>query len=176
MLRKLTLAVAAALLTSGVAAAQSQSPFPMSVNEAGPYEPETYYAPSGTPAPALAQSDTFPVSVSESGLNDPDIYATTVPAAPQPSHAALLAGSKFGSRAAAGSAVKTVRVEPSTRYINVRHFDQVRLVDQKGQSFTWIFDTLDETHFPLAAIAPSGFDAERAVVYVTHPQSHVATD
>jgi hypothetical protein len=178
MLRKLTFAVAAALLASGVAAAQSQSPFPMSVNEAGPYEPETYYAPSGSPAaaPAIGESSTFPMSVSESGLNYPDVYATTAPAAVQPSHASLLAASKFGSRAETSAAMKTVRVEPSTRYINVSHFDQVRLVDQKGQSFTWKFDTLDEMKFPLTAIAPSGFDAARAVVYVRHPQSHVATD
>lgn len=179
MVRKLSLAVAAALLVSGAAAAQSQSPFPMSVNEAGPYEPEVYYAPTGSAAsaPAVAESTTFPMSVSESGLNYPDVYdvyATSAQDAAQPSHAAVIASNKFGTPADAAS--KTVQLGAATRYVNVDHFDQVRLVDQKGQSFVWKFDTLDETQFPLAAIAPSGFNAERTVVYVSHPAWHVSSD
>lgn len=175
MVRKLSLAVAAALLVSGTALAQSQSPFPMSVNEAGPYEPEIYYAPTGNAAsaPAVAESSAFPMSVSESGLNYPDVYEAVAQDAAQPSHAALLAKSKYGTPADAAS--KTVQLGASTRYLNVNHFEQVRLVDQKGQSFVWKFDTLGETRFPLTAIAPSGFDAARTVVYVTHPAWHVSS-
>lgn len=179
MSRKLSLAFLSTLIASGAAvAAPSSGPYPMSPNESGPYEPAAYYAPSRAAAPVLATARTgsFPMSVSESGLNYPDVYAPPVVADAQPTHAELLARSRYGSTGMDRAARNTVRVGPAVRYVNVQHFDQVRLVDQAGKAFTWKFDTLDETHFPLAAIAPSGFDAAGAVVYVRHPNAHVATD
>lgn len=78
MLRKLSMAIAAGMLVSGVAAAaQGTSPFPMSVNETGSYQPDAYFAPTaGIAAGTLsAVSTTFPISVSEVGPNQSGAYA-----------------------------------------------------------------------------------------------------
>lgn len=181
MLRKLFLAIAGTMLLSGAAAAQSNSPFPMSDNETGVYQPEPYLKPAATggiAGPVAAQSSTFPTSVSEVGSNfpDPSTSATRVATGSQPSHDEMLRRSEFGSASQPAAAEKTVQVRASTEYVNVNHFETVRLVDGKGHSFAWRFDTLEETHSPLQRIAPRGFDAAHAEVYVRHPLSHLSND
>jgi len=182
MLRKLSLAIAGTMLISGAAAAaQDSSPFPMSGNETGVYQPETYVAPSATRSAAaapFAESSTFPISVNEVGPNYPNsaAYGTRVAAGAEPSHSEMLRLSESGSASRVAAVDKTVRVGSSTAYINVDHFQTVRLIDEKGQSFVWRFDTLDETHFPLQAIAPRGFLAAHAEIYAKHPYSHLSND
>jgi hypothetical protein len=71
-----------------------------------------------------------------------------------------------------GAAARTVKIDASTKYVNAEHFETVTIQNQKGQSFTWQFDTLGEMNFPLKRIAPAGFDAGDTWIYVNHPASH----
>ena len=87
MLTKTSLAIAAAMLVSGIAVAAQDSPFPISVNETGPNQSAAYAAPvavgtarSDAAMPSsversVAQSSTFPISVNESGPNYGGEYA-----------------------------------------------------------------------------------------------------
>lgn len=59
------------------------------------------------------------------------------------------------------------------KYVDVQHFETVRFMNEKGQSFTWKFDTLMEIGFPLKVIAPAGFEAGETRVYVRHPEAHL---
>jgi hypothetical protein len=87
MVRKLSIAIAAGMLVSGAAAAHNTSPFPMSSNETGVYEPERDTALAHSPittraqAPA-AQGSTFPMSVSETGPNQSEGIPASTAAAP----------------------------------------------------------------------------------------------
>lgn len=181
MLRKLSITIAGTMLLSGVAAAaQPTSPFPMSVNETGVYQPEPW-APSAMPSTAaapVAESSTFPMSVSETGANYPDPASRTLLAAgPGPSHAEMLERNKLGERSQPAAVDKTVRVGASTQYVNVSHDEAVRFIDDKGQSFTWQFGTLwGDTEIPLKTIAPAEFHAGNTAVYVSHPLSHRSSD
>lgn len=65
------------------------------------------------------------------------------------------------------SAGRIVRINGSTRYINVEHFEILTIRDEKGQSFTWQFDTFyPQAHFPLKRIAPAGFQSGNVWIYV----------
>ena len=69
----------------------------------------------------------------------------------------------------------TVKIGSATKGIYVDHFATARIENDKGQSFTWRFDsTMAMSSFPLKAIAPSGFDAGNTLVNVNHPASHYA--
>ena len=69
----------------------------------------------------------------------------------------------------------TIKIGSATKDIYVDHFATARIENDKGQSFTWRFDsTMAVSSFPLKAIAPSGFDAGNTVVIVNHPASHYA--
>lgn len=181
----ISIVMAAGALLSGIVAAQA-SPFPMSVNETGLYQPEIHTAPatSGTrqlqtaiqtTEPGIPASTPFPVSVSEVGSNSVQAYLAPIDASSQMTHDQMLHRHELGSAAQAATVDKTVVVRPSDRYVNVEHLQHVRIMNAKGQSFLWTFDTLGEDHFPLKAIAPAGFDAGSTEVYVTHPESHRIT-
>ncbi len=161
MSRKSSILIAAGALLSGIAVAQA-SPFPMSVNETASFQPEPYAAPATDPAQVVSIRTVaaFPVSVSEVGQNSADALASAAPAA---------------VTAQAETAQRTIVVRPTDQYLNVAHLERVRIVDDKGRSFLWTFDTLGEDHFPLKSIAPAGFDAGPTVIYVTHPESHRIT-
>ncbi len=86
MFRRVSLVIAAGTLMTGAVAAYA-SPFPASVNETGPYQPEVYLAPrplAGESRTAItAESATFPVSVSEVGSSYPQQSLTSLDTAPQ---------------------------------------------------------------------------------------------
>lgn len=74
MLRKMSAAVAAAMILSGAAFAAQDSPFPASPNETGLYEPAPYYAPANASTvdqtTVTAKASPFPWSPNESGPFD----------------------------------------------------------------------------------------------------------
>jgi hypothetical protein len=182
MARKLSIAITAGMLVSGAAvAAQSASPFPMSVNETGPnyvqdYSPRTATTVPALPAARITGSSTFPMSVSETGPNHAVLPPAAAALATGPSHAEMLRQSALGTASASAKADRTVRVGASASYVDVDHFELVRIVNDQDQSFVWKFDTLGETRIPLTAIAPAGFDAGNTVVYVRHPYTHLSTE
>ena len=64
---------------------------------------------------------------------------------------------------------RVVKISPATKYINAEHFEILTIENDKGQSFTWQFDTLiAPTGFSLRRIAPPGFQAGHALVYINH--------
>ena len=72
---------------------------------------------------------------------------------------------------------RVVKIAPGTRYINAEHFEIVTIENDKGQSFTWQFDTLiAPTGFPLRRIAPPGYDSGKAWVYIDRPRHHIVSD
>ena len=78
-----------------------------------------------------------------------------------PSH-----GAQLGTPVSA-VAGRTVEINGSTKYINVEHFEILTMKDEKGQTFTWQFDTFySQAHFPLRRIAPAGFQSGHAWIYV----------
>lgn len=80
--------------------------------------------------------------------------------------AASLHGSQLGTPVPA-AAGRTVQINGSTKYINVEHFEILTMRDEKGQTFTWQFDTFyPRAHFPLKRIAPAGFHSGNAWTYV----------
>jgi hypothetical protein len=72
---------------------------------------------------------------------------------------------RYGSLATGMPYDHEIRVGPNTRRIAVWRLQTVRFSTADGRAFTWRFDGLramDE--FPLAAIAPAGFDVPRGAV------------
>ncbi len=78
----------------------------------------------------------------------------------------------LGSPSQATTAQKTVKITAATQYVNVEHFQTLRIENDKGQSFVWRFDSLGEYGFPLEVIAPKGFAAGATRVYIRHPYAH----
>ena len=78
----------------------------------------------------------------------------------------------LGSSSQATAAKKTIKITASTKYVNVEHFDTVKIENDKGQSFVWRFDSLGEYGFPLSVIAPKDFAAGETRVYIRHPDAH----
>ena len=69
----------------------------------------------------------------------------------------------------------TIKINSTTGYINVDHFATAKIENDKGQNFTWRFDSsMSMSAFPLKTIAPSGFDAGNVQVSVVHPAEHTA--
>ena len=69
----------------------------------------------------------------------------------------------------------TIKVRGTTGSIYVEHLKTARIENDKGQSFTWQFDSpMSVSYFPLKAIAPSGFDAGNTQVVIVHPALHNA--
>ncbi len=69
---------------------------------------------------------------------------------------------------------KTVKITAATQYVNVEHFQTVKIENDKGQSFVWRFDTLGEVGFPVQVIAPKDFAAGETRVYIRHPAPHIS--
>lgn len=80
----------------------------------------------------------------------------------------------LGSPSKAATAQKTVKITASTQYINVEHFQTVKIENDKGQSFVWTFDSLGEYGFPISVIAPKDFAAGETRVYIRHPAAHIS--
>ena len=72
---------------------------------------------------------------------------------------------------------RLAKITPSTKYLNAEHFETLTIENQKGQRFSWQFDTrYAPTGFLLRRIAPAGFESGDTWVYINHPPRHVATD
>lgn len=79
---------------------------------------------------------------------------------------------KYLEERAASVRADVVKINAATKYVNAEHLSKVKIVNDKGQSFTWMFDAGDVV-FPLKAIAPAGFEAGDTTVYVRHPTTHL---
>ncbi|SRR6266496_70239 len=70
------------------------------------------------------------------------------------SAAALTFGDLYGEPAEASAADRTIVVTPSTKFVDIKHGEIVKIV-AGGKEFTWDFDGLLQP-FELAKIAPQG--------------------
>lgn len=69
----------------------------------------------------------------------------------------------------------TIKIGSTTGNIYVDHLGTAKIENDKGQSFTWQFDSaMSISTFPLKTIAPSGFDAGNTQVTIIHPAIHLA--
>ena len=85
--------------------------------------------------------------------------AAAAPSATAAEWGAAMRRGDLGTASQATVAERTVKITASTQYVSVEHFGTVKIENDKGQSFTWKFDTLGEVGFPLSVIAPKGFAA-----------------
>lgn len=79
----------------------------------------------------------------------------------------------LGTPSQTSAAERTVKVNASTKYVDVMHYETVKIENDKGQSFVWKFDSLGEYGFPLQVIAPKDFAAGETRVYIRHPARHM---
>src|SRR5260370_20240942 len=80
------------------------------------------------------------------------------------SAAALTFGDVYGEPAEASLADRTIVVTPSTKFVNVKHGEVVKIV-AGGKEFAWDFDGIDQP-FELAKIAPQGAIDHNVRVYI----------
>ncbi|MEH6433787.1 CzcE family metal-binding protein [Massilia sp. DD77] len=72
----------------------------------------------------------------------------------------------YGMAADSGAAQRDIRIDASTRYVNVQQGEIVRFVSEQG-SFVWRFDTArTRLVFDLAHIVPELAPAQDIMVYV----------
>ena len=83
-------------------------------------------------------------------------------------------GYVYTTAEARGDADRMVKINASTKYVNAEHLQTVKFVNDKGQSFTWKADAAGVV-VPLKTIAPAGFEAGEATVYVRHPTEHIGS-
>ena len=81
-------------------------------------------------------------------------------------------GYVYKTAEARGDVDRTVKINASTKYVNAKHLQTLKIENDKGQSFTWKADA-GGVVFPLKSIAPAGFEAGEATVYVRHPTEHI---
>jgi hypothetical protein len=94
------------------------------------------------------------------------IAATLLIAAASLNAHAVEADGFNGTPATANAAVRTIKVDSQTKWVNVQRGETVNFVGPNG-SFAWTFDTLrPETNFNLAEIAPSSIKVQGVKVYV----------
>ena len=99
--------------------------------------------------------------------------AAAAPSATAADWGAAMRRGDLGSPSQATAAESTVKITASTEYVNAKHFGTLKIENDKGQSFTWKFDTLGEVGFPISVIAPKGFAAGETRVYIRHPTAHI---
>jgi hypothetical protein len=80
------------------------------------------------------------------------------------SAAALTFGDLYGEAAEASLAERTIVVTPSTKFVNVKHGEVVKIV-AGGKEFAWEFDGIEQP-FELAKIAPQGAIDHNVRVYI----------
>ena len=93
----------------------------------------------------------------------PTLAALTLSAASL-SAAALTYGDLYGEPAEASLADRTIVVTSSTKFVNVKHGEIVKIV-AGGKEFAWDFDGLPQP-FELAKIAPQGAIEHNVRVYI----------
>ena len=75
----------------------------------------------------------------------------------------------LGTPVAQEQAERTIQIDGSTRWVNVKRMENVRFVIGNGsdaKSFTWRFDGVDMRPFKLGQIAPAGALAQDVTVYI----------
>ena len=100
--------------------------------------------------------------------------AAAAPYATAADWSAAMRRGDLGAPSQEAGAQRTVKITATTQYVNAKHFETLKIVNDKGQSFVWKFDTLGEVGFPLSVIAPKNFAAGETRVYVRHPLEHTS--
>lgn len=159
MVRKLSIVVAAALLSSP---AFAQGPMHDTWDINAPNgEPMIL----GKPLPAAGTA----TNVSRAPMHDTwDINAPNGDPAGFGSPAVAVSHADpavHGHAGATGSVDRVIDVKPGTRYVNVKSGETV-LFKVANKSFVWTFDaTLDHPSFDLAQIAPEGISVQGVRIY-----------
>lgn len=63
-------------------------------------------------------------------------------------------------------AMRDIKIDGTTKAINVSRNEVVRIINAAGDQFTWQFDTLHHPVIALSKIAPGGFAGGNVLVYV----------
>lgn len=103
-------------------------------------------------------------------------FVASVPVAvavDQYDYAAMVQRGDLGTVSEVPAVQRTVRINNSTKYINVERYETLKIENDTGQSFVWRFDTLGEKNFPLKVIAPSNFLAGVTRVFVRTPYMYM---
>lgn len=168
-------AIAIAILAIPAALASAQSNNPDDSDYRGPVVLDSAYQGQATAAPHASSPSMFRVVANpeDSGYFGPvdSVGAAVAGPAYQPG---LLRLGLLGTQAQ-GRPDATIKVGSASRNVYVDHLATARIENDKGQSFTWQFDSaMSISRFPLKAIAPSGFDAGNTQVTILHPALHLA--
>jgi len=70
-----------------------------------------------------------------------------------------------GDPANSASAERTIKLAPTTRWVNVTDGETVRFT-KDGHTFAWRFSTINSAMFDLSTIAPADVDVKGVRVYV----------
>jgi len=81
------------------------------------------------------------------------------------------AAGKYGTPVHAGSADRTIVIDPDAKWVNVNRNETVRFV-VGDKSFTWRFDTLNQSAVDLDKIAPAGMLDRPIKAYVGPDPMH----
>jgi hypothetical protein len=101
---------------------------------------------------------------SENDMKKVLVVAALALSATSLSAAALTFGDVYGEPADASVADRTIVVTPSTKFVNVKHGEVVKIV-AGGKEFAWDFDGIEQP-FELAKIAPQGAIDHNVRVYI----------
>lgn len=81
------------------------------------------------------------------------------------------AAGKYGTPVHGAAADRTIVIDPSAKWVNVNRNETVRFV-VGGTSFTWRFDTLNQSAIELDKIAPAGMLDRPVKAYVGPDPMH----
>jgi len=106
-------------------------------------------------------------------MNTRRLLSTTVFAAALTASMASMAATEtflngdsiYGQPAKAAVTARQIDVS-SARMVNVAYGETVQFRDASGRQFAWTFDGLGKRQVPVAKIAPAGFAAQDAKVFV----------
>ena len=141
----------------------------------GPVALDSSYQDKAAAAPVASSPSIFRVVTNpdDSGYFGP-VDGVGVAVASPADHSGLVRLGLLGTQGQSRSD-STIKIGSTTRNVYVDHLKTARIENDKGQSFTWQFDSpMSVSNFPLKAIAPSGFDAGNAQVTIIHPEIHLA--
>ena len=170
-------AIAIAILAIPAALASAQSNNPDDSDYRGPVVLDSAYQGKTTAAPSASSASRFRVVVNpeDSGYFGPvDGVGAGVAVASPANHSGLVRLGLLGTQGQSRPD-STIKIGSTSGNIYVDHLKTARIENDKGQSFTWQFDSaMSISSFPLKTIAPSGFDAGNTQVTILHPALHTA--
>src|SRR5882672_315183 len=104
------------------------------------------------------------------------IAVLTLSAAALSAGAATMRTDLLGEPAQASAAVRTLVINGNTKYVNVKHGELIRFVEN-GREFAWNFDGVAQPQpFDLAQVAPAGILDHSVKVYVQLGDQDVSAD